>query len=68
MILSTDNKELIKEIKEYVDKCENNECDDRYKIDGCAWCYVNYLREKNKDEYFSKLRIQFKLSKEKQRD
>lgn len=57
MIISIKNKELFKEVQEYVWKCTNKDCEARWITDGCAWCYVEYLKDINLNKYIKRLVI-----------
>lgn len=49
------NEELSIELNEYKSKCEmKKECPARLNLDGCAWCYVEHLKDINLRAYIER--------------
>ncbi len=42
-------KETLDEIQKYISKCNLNPCPSRNQLDGCGWCYVEHLKDINKN-------------------
>ena len=48
MKLTSNNPEVIAQVKEYISKhCCSENCTNKHKIDACGWCYVEHLKEIN---------------------